>query len=90
MTSKNRAGRRWKGPAACLFGSALLLAAVVISAVPAAAISIPPSGGNNSGLQAIDGAVDGHAHLTSVSCPTSTWCMAGAYGGSVVIYNAGT
>jgi len=89
MTSKSRAGGLWTSRAVCLFGSALLLAGLVISAVPAAAISIPPSGGNNSGLQAVDETIDGHAHLSSVSCPTSTWCMAGAYGGSVVTYNAG-
>ncbi len=37
-------------------------------AVPAAAINIPPTGGNNSGVVAVDKGVDGHAQLDAVSC----------------------
>jgi hypothetical protein len=59
-------------------------------AQPAAAISIAPTGGFNSGVQAIVRHIDGSAHLSSVSCPTVTWCMAGAWGGTVVTYDSGT
>lgn len=63
---------------------------VVVPALPAAAISIPPAGGHDSGVQAIDNSIDGHAELDAITCPTSAWCMAGTAGGSVLVYSAGT
>jgi hypothetical protein len=63
---------------------------LVSTATPAVAMGIPPSGGDNAGVQTIYTHVDGHAVLDNVSCPTTTWCMAGAEGGTVVTYNSGT
>lgn len=83
---------RLPGKRVLLPGLAAMLGVVaflVAPAVPAAAIAVPPSGGDNSGVQAIDKAVDGHAHLDAISCPTTTWCMAGSQGGTVVVDDAG-
>ena len=69
---------------------AALMMGLLAWAQPAFAISIAPTGGFNSGVQAVDRLVDGHAHLSSVACPSATWCMVGAWGGTVVTYDGGT
>jgi hypothetical protein len=66
-------------------------AGLMLSAAPASANEgPPPGGGDNSGVQVINVKVDGSVRLNVVSCPTPTWCAAGAADGKVVVYNTGT
>jgi hypothetical protein len=78
----------------CVVGVAAIvgpLAGLLLSASPASANEgPPPGGGNNSGVQKIDVKIDGSVRLDVVSCPTSSWCVAGAADGKVVTYNSGT
>jgi hypothetical protein len=69
----------------------VLALAMPVTAEPAWAKSLPPSGGGgNSSVQVVDKDIDGGAHLTQVSCATTSWCMAGAQNGTVVTWSSGT
>lgn len=78
----------------CLIGLVSVVApaaGLILSAAPAfAVIGPPPTGGTNSGVQTIDTNVDGTVRLDVVSCPTASWCVAGAADGKVVVYKSGS